>query len=203
MSRAAAPVALVAVAVATLVILVSGHGGAQDEVAGPTVAPAITHHAPSSKRPPPATPAAGRPREQLSAGQPVAFDGIGALDPEGDGHEHDDQAPQATDGDPATYWATEMYSGGLPKSGVGLVLDAGRRVSLARLVLTTDTPGFTAQIKEARDSPSGPYTAVSQPKTVAATSSFSVNGAAARYYLIWITQLDQVAEINEVRGRAR
>ena len=59
----------------------------------------------------------GTPRIKLAA--------VGAYDPEGDGHENDDLAPQAVDGDTATFWKTEHYHS-FWKTGVGLVLDARR-----------------------------------------------------------------------------
>src|SRR4051794_36049495 len=59
----------------------------------------------------------GTPRIKLSA--------VGAYDPEGDGHENDDLAPLAVDGDASTFWKTEHYHS-FGKTGVGLVLDARR-----------------------------------------------------------------------------
>jgi len=126
---------------------------------------------------------------------------VGAYDPDGDGHEHDEQVPQATDGDAATFWATETYDAGLQKPGVGLVLDASRSHHLTRLTLITDTPGYTALIKMSRSSPSGPFTTISQEKTVTATTPFRLHGARGRYYLVWITSLNGVAHVNEVRAR--
>ena len=60
--------------------------------------------------------------------------------------EHDAEAPNATDGNPTTYWETEHYRDGLRKPGVGVVLDAGRAVAAKRIAVTSDTPGFTATI---------------------------------------------------------
>src|SRR4051794_14274929 len=55
-------------------------------------------------------------------GTAIALQGIRAYDPPpGDGTEHDDQAPNATDGDGATFWKTETYNTFF-KPGVGLVL---------------------------------------------------------------------------------
>jgi len=191
-----APAALVIVTIATVVIIASGHG--ESQVSGP---------APTTARVQPAPPlrtAPSEPRQQAPAApRPVALEAVGTMDPDGDGQEHDDQAPEASDGDPASYWATEVYSGGLGKSGVGLVLDAGSRVTLASLTVTTDTPGFQAQIKAAdssHSSPSGPFTAISQPQTTSSTTRFALKARPARYYLLWITQLDQVAHVNEVRA---
>ena len=80
----------------------------------------------------------------------ITIAGVGAYDPYGDGTEHDSDAPNATDGNVATYWATEKYNSGLEgvhKAGVGLVLDATSVVQLSRITVVTDTPGFTAEIR--------------------------------------------------------
>jgi serine/threonine-protein kinase len=93
-------------------------------------------------------------------GAPVTLAGLTGYDPQGTGGEHDGDAPKATDGNPSTFWQTEHYNspafGGL-KKGVGLVVDAGRTAKLTRLTVTTDTPGFTAQVMTG-SSPSGPFT---------------------------------------------
>ena len=64
------------------------------------------------------------------AAEPVGATGIAAVsvfDPDGDGKEMNQLAPNAIDGDPATHWTTVCYAsrymGG--KKGVGLVVDLG------------------------------------------------------------------------------
>ena len=42
---------------------------------------------------------------------------MSAYDPYGDNTEHGYRAREAIDGDPATYWNTEHYNGGLNKAG--------------------------------------------------------------------------------------
>lgn len=134
---------------------------------------------------------------------PVALRAVAAWDPDGDGHEHDEEAALATDGNPATAWRTETYAAGLQKPGVGLVLATAAPVVLARLTLETDTPGYTAEV-EAGASPTGPFRPVSPGRVVAPTTSFPLHGGAARYYLVWITRLERAAHVDEVRGfRAR
>ena len=66
-----------------------------------------------------------------SSGNPagaVTISSINAFDPLGDGHEHDNEARLAIDGEPATAWHTETYSA--PdfgtKPGVGLVITLDR-----------------------------------------------------------------------------
>jgi len=63
----------------------------------------------------------------------------------------------------------------------------------------TPTPGFTALIQTS-DSPTGPYTSDSTSQTVDGTTTFTLNGATARYYVVWITELPpgNHAEISEV-----
>jgi hypothetical protein len=112
--------------------------------------------------------------------------------------------PNATDRDPSTYWATETYQS-FTKSGVGVVVDAGRQVSLSRVAVeTTDTPGFRAEIRTGA-SPSGPFdTRVSQPRVVNGKTRFAIDGASARYYLVWITEVppEGVAHVAEVTARS-
>ena len=132
---------------------------------------------------------------------PVQLRGVGAHDPPpGDGEEHDDEAALATDGDPATFWRTESYRASLEaigKPGVGVVLDAGSPRELARVQLRTDTPGFAAQIV-AGDSATGPFVSVAGTKTTGTMTAWEIDGEPARYYVVWITELDGVAHVNEV-----
>jgi hypothetical protein len=138
-------------------------------------------------------------------GQAVHLSGISGYDPMGDGGEHNDVAGQATDGNQSTYWYTEHYSSanfGNLKSGVGLVLDAGSAKKLKQLTVKSDTPGFTAKI-EFGQSATGPFTAVSGSQTVGGSTTFSLHGSPARYYVIWITQLPSgdVAHVNEATAK--
>ena len=131
---------------------------------------------------------------------PIRLAGIDSYDPQGDNkEEHDDRVQDATDGDSATYWTTESYQDEFTKSGVGVVLDARREVEPKSLTVTTDTPGFTAEI-QASDSPTGGFEPVSGSRTVDAETTFTLNDTQARYFVVWITELDGVAHVNEVRA---
>jgi hypothetical protein len=128
-----------------------------------------------------------------SGGAPVHLVASNAYDPQGDGQEHDEEVPNATDGDPATYWETEDYRGrvdfGGLKNGVGIVFDAGRPVKAGSLTVVTDTPGYVARV-EAGSSPTGGFAPVSQSQTVGRRTSFGLTvDPARRYYLLWITRL--------------
>jgi eukaryotic-like serine/threonine-protein kinase len=141
-----------------------------------------------------------------SGGKLVHLSGVTGYDPQGTGGEHDSSARLATDGNGTTYWQTEHYGsssfGGL-KDGVGLVLDAGSAKKLKQLTVKSDTPGFTAVIKLSQ-SETGPFAAVSPSRTVGASTTFSLPGSAAQYYVIWITELpsDGVAHVNEVTAKS-
>jgi hypothetical protein len=138
------------------------------------------------------------------AGKAVQLAGVTAYDPQGTGPpgEHNGAAPLATDGNPETYWQTESYRDGLNKSGVGVVLDAGSPTKLRTMTVTTNTPGFTAEI-QAGDSQGGPFTTVSGSKTVSDTATFTLDGGSQRYYVVWITDLgsNSVVHVNEVKAR--
>jgi len=137
-----------------------------------------------------------------SSGRAISLSGARAYDPVGGDGEHDSAAPNATDGNPSTYWDTEHYQGGLGKPGVGLVLDAGRAKTVKTITVKSTTPGFTAEIL-AGNSLSTQPNIDSSSQTVGASTSFTLHGAHARYYIVWITNLGSnvSARINEVTGR--
>jgi eukaryotic-like serine/threonine-protein kinase len=139
-------------------------------------------------------------------GGPVHLSGLTGYDPQGDGSEHNDSAQLATDGQASTYWKTEHYGnssfGGL-KNGVGLVLDAGKSQKVKRVSVASNTPGFSAKIELGQTS-TGPFTPVSSTQTVGSRTVFSLKGPAARYYVIWITELPSggVAHVDEVTAKS-
>ena len=129
----------------------------------------------------------------------VRLSGVGAYDPDGGDGEHDDLAGLATDRDPTTFWRTSTYRSQLSafKSGVGVVLKASG--SAKQIAVTTDTPGFTAEIR-AGDSPEGPFERVAEGKVVRSTTTWDLDANDAGYYVIWITQLVGSAHVNEVKA---
>jgi len=144
------------------------------------------------------------PSEAEPAG-PVELAGIASYDPDGENRvEHPDEVGNATDGDPATYWPTESYRAPLSvlgKDGVGIVFDARKAVSLSEITVESETPGFTAEIRIGT-SRGGPFdTKVSGPQEVGDRTTFEIDDATSRYWLVWITELDSRARINEVTAR--
>jgi eukaryotic-like serine/threonine-protein kinase len=140
---------------------------------------------------------AGDPSAALS--DPVELSGVGAYDPDGGDGEHDDEAGLATDSDPSTFWRTSTYRSQLSafKSGVGLVLEAGGQPE--RVVVTSDTPGFTAEI-QAGNSAEGPFETVGAGKVVGSTSTWELDETDATHFVVWITELVGAAHINEVKA---
>ena len=134
-----------------------------------------------------------------ASGEPIALNGVGAYDPDGGDGEHDDEAGLATDGDPATFWRTQTYRSQLSafKSGVGLVVEADGTPE--RIVVTSDTPGFTAEI-QAGSSPEGPFETIGASKQVGSSTTWELDGAEATHYVVWITELVGAAHVNEVKA---
>jgi serine/threonine-protein kinase len=138
-----------------------------------------------------------------AADAPVRLQGVASYDPFGDDkEEHPDEVALATDGNAATYWPTSTYEDfSATKEGVGLVLDAGSMRDLSAVTVTTDTPGFQAEIRSGA-SASGPFeTVVGASRTVGAQAAWEIVGDEARYYALWITDLDGNAHVNEVKAR--
>src|SRR5439155_13162551 len=99
MNRLFAAAALVAFFIALLVIVITSAGGSDTSTTRTVTTPATTRT--TTTQPTTTTTPVGSSRVKLTA--------VGAYDPEGDGHENDDLAPLAIDGDPTTFWKTEHY----------------------------------------------------------------------------------------------
>jgi len=166
-----------------------------DEDDAASQAPPTRETVATTTRPKPSKPPAARSRF-------VKLTAAGAFDPEGDGHERDEEAPLAVDGNRSTFWRTERYSRFF-KTGVGLVLDAGRAVRVRQVVVDSGTPGVRAEIRIG-SSPTGPFTRVSPAKTLTARTTFPVAGRTGRYVVVWVTGLppESAGEVAEVRVRA-
>jgi eukaryotic-like serine/threonine-protein kinase len=183
--------AMVAIALASLGS--DGGGGGQTRAAGTTTR-AVSRTQPTTTAPKPSA--------------PIKLVAVGPYDPPpGDGTENDSQVPNAVDGDQAPFWSTEHYTHGFFKPGVGIVLDAGKRHGIARVLVGTDENGSRAEIQLA-DSPTGPYRVVSADQALrAGTTAFALKrGATGRYVLVWLTALPSATgegHINEVRAITR
>lgn len=135
--------------------------------------------------------------------QLVELSAAGAYDPEGDGRERDEDAPLAVDGRQDTAWRTERYSRFF-KDGVGLVLDAGRRVRIEQVVVDSPTPGVRAEV-HLGDAREGPFARAAPAQTLGPTTRFTIAKRPARYIVLWVVGLppESAGEIAEVRVRGR
>ena len=134
-------------------------------------------------------------------GAVVRLRAVSDYDPEGGDGEHPEDVAAAADGDAATFWRTETYEN-FSKSGVGIVLRVPQSIALSSIVVVTDTPGYTARI-QASNSEGGGFRDVSDEETVRGQTTFSVDtgGMEYRYYLLWITDPNSLAHVNEVHAR--
>jgi len=134
---------------------------------------------------------------------PIPIHAVASYDPQGNNHvENPTKVGLATDGNQSTYWYTEHYYGTgsfAGKNGVGIVFDAGSAVTVHEMVVDSYTPGYTAEI-ESGSSPTGPFTPDSGSILGTGHTTFELNGAHARYYLLWLTDRGNWhrVDINEV-----
>jgi len=181
---------------AAVVLGTLGRGGTSSEK------PAVTTTARAPARPPPPPPVrrpAPKPRRPV-----IKVAGTAAFDPDGDRAENDDLAPEATDGDVSTFWRTEHYRSFF-KAGVGLVLDARRPVRLGSVVLRSDTPEFSAEIRVGA-APDGPFEVAAPARRVSSRTVFSLRRTPpSRYVLVWVTGMPDefAAHVNEVTASGR
>jgi hypothetical protein len=141
-------------------------------------------------------------------GSPVRVQAVATYDPVGGDGEHDETIVGATDGDPSTAWTSEGYSDlHATKEGVGLVLDAGSAGGLSTLTVTSDLPGWTAEIKAGNSLDFAQAGTVGEAQVAGRETTWSLDHVDARYYLIWITAMErdsagkQRAHVNEVTAR--
>jgi hypothetical protein len=190
MNRLLAAAALAAFFVAMLVIVLSssrGHDMPETTLASQTKSRPVTSKATTTKAPPSVR---------------VKLSGVGAYDPDGDGHENDELAPLAVDDNASTLWKTERYRS-FRKTGVGLVLDAGKPRPVNRVLVSTDSAGASAEI-EVGSKPHGPFHRVTAVKPLNGTTRFKLAARTkGRYIVVWVTALPTTApeaHITEVRA---
>jgi serine/threonine-protein kinase len=138
----------------------------------------------------------GRAEPSAPTAEAVQLTAVRAVDPTGDG-EHDSEVRNATDDDTGTSWRTQSYrhpNGGLGKPGVGIELEASGET--ARLVVETETPGFTAEIR------SGGRVLV-PARAVDDGTVFRLPQGSSGPFTLWITNRGPHAavHVNEVTAR--
>lgn len=104
----------------------------------------------------------------------------------------------AYDREASTVWDTELYKtadfGGLPKDGVGLLVDLGRPTALTRVLLDVTVPGTRMELLASNTlgATELAYTTVAQSTANRAGTTLTLtppSGLTRRYYVVWITTL--------------
>jgi eukaryotic-like serine/threonine-protein kinase len=137
-----------------------------------------------------------------STSGPIHLRAVATYDPYvGDG-EHDEMIGNATDGNSTTFWETESYPNlHAAKPGVGIVFDAGRRVSPEEIVVRATGTDLVARIQTG-SSPTTATHIASQTLPISGTRTFEiVQNVPARYFTLWITQVIGRALVYEVKAR--
>jgi serine/threonine-protein kinase len=148
----------------------------------------------------------GATRDAPAGLQAIRLDGVNDYDPESeDAEEHPESVRNAIDENRSTFWDTETYQSGLEganKQGVGLYIEAGDPVAAERLDLINSVAGWRATIYAANGVPASidGWTQVSRPFTADDVNrvELETRGRAYRYYLVWVTELDESAAILEL-----
>jgi serine/threonine protein kinase len=133
-----------------------------------------------------------------SGSGPIPITAERSFDPYGDDQsEHETAVPNATDKNPSTFWTTSRYrfgDGGFGKPGVGIMLRTARPAG--ELVVTSDTPGFRADVRAEGK-------VVSPPQTASARTTIFPLDTEATQLLLWITNRGSfpAVHVNEVTAR--
>jgi len=135
--------------------------------------------------------------EGPSAGQPIAILSATGFDPQGDRNEKNTQAPRVYDGNPATAWSSEGYGsaefGGLPKKGVGVLLDLGQPTSVHQVTIDLGIGPVDLTVYAAEGNSLDGATVIGT--ATAATGQIQVKAVdtmpRAQYVIVWFTKLAQ------------
>jgi serine/threonine protein kinase len=109
--------------------------------------------------------------------------------------ENPEQAPRAIDGNPATAWFTETYSG-TPnfngnKAGVGLILSFNKAEDVGRARILWAKQGCNVELRHSDDvsAPVEEWGTAAEIVKSPVASAFEFPAVGARYWMVWITQL--------------
>jgi serine/threonine protein kinase len=142
------------------------------------------------------------PQTNAPATSPIRGVTGSAYDPLGKPQsEHDEEAPNAVDGNAGTVWQTDRYKsaalGGL-KAGVGFVLSLDSPAEARQLSLTLTAAGADLTVYGTADEAipdqfgegSG-WTQVGKQDDASAKANVKLSGGPQRHYLVWFTDLPQ------------
>ena len=149
---------------------------------------------------PPVTVAPSAPptaQEGPPGGQPIAILSATGFDPQGDGNENNARAPRVYDGNPATAWSSEGYNsaafGGLPKKGVGVLLDLGQPTSVNQVTIDLGIGPVDVTVYAATSNSLDGAGVIGS--ATAASGRIQLTAASAmprtQYVIVWFTKLAQ------------
>jgi serine/threonine protein kinase len=160
---------------------------------------------PATATPPTRTPSSSAAPSAVAAVvlKPVSANSFDAYGNDG-GNEDGNDAKNAIDGNPSTFWHTDYYLNypnlGNLKPGTGLILDMGKPVRLSQVVVQFGSSCCAhVEIEIGNDDNPVPsalstFTEVSSSSAAAGSTSFNVTSdKTGRYVLIWITYLPPLA----------
>ncbi len=134
---------------------------------------------------------------------------VSDIDPYGDGSEHPETAGDAADGDPTTAWQSENYRSSIvatkgdENAGIGLVFDLGSEAEVGRIEIEGSLGTVEIRAGGENGTTEEAFDVVTKASDVLGSTEITVDGTAARYWLIWITDLPGAgtgsAQIAEVR----
>jgi len=196
-SRDQSKIVVIIVATFVTLSLLVGYFGFRDigkgsSPSGSTPRRTVTVNAPPVTVAPSTSPTTA---EGPAGGQPIAILSATGFDPEGDGNEKNSQAPRVYDGNPATAWSSEGYNsaafGGLPKKGVGVLLDLGQPTSVNQVTIDLGFGPVDVTVYAATTGSLDGATVIGTAN--AATGRIQLKAASAmpkaQYVIVWFTKL--------------
>lgn len=196
-SRDQSKIVVIIVATFVTLSLLVGYFGFRDigkgsSPSGSTPRRTVTVNAPPVTVAPSTSPTTA---EGPAGGQPIAILSATGFDPEGDGNEKNSQAPRVYDGNPATAWSSEGYNsaafGGLPKKGVGVLLDLGQPTSVNQVTIDLGIGPVDVTVYAATTGSLDGATVIGTAN--AATGRIQLKAASAmpkaQYVIVWFTKL--------------
>jgi hypothetical protein len=138
------------------------------------------------------------PGGKIDGGTPLRSTRVTSFDPftsDADKAENAGQAANAIDGNEATIWRTERYSGSADfngdKAGVGLILTLPAATDVGKARVSWTAQGCSFELRHS-DDPAAPIGEWARSATISKSplvAAFEFEGASAQYWLVWITQL--------------
>ncbi|WP_283139518.1 protein kinase family protein [Rhizohabitans arisaemae] len=132
--------------------------------------------------------------DKTSSATTIKLASVKDFDPLGDNEENPEYLKNATDGKPSTEWHTDTYVSaelGRLKSGVGLLVDLGRQVSLSSVTATLGkAPGSSVELKVGNSPDLDSMSTVAKVSGASGETTLTPEKATTgRYLVLWFTKV--------------